>query len=653
MPELETQAGQIFISSKRLSKGFISLFSEKIQETNSEIYFIMEIAPGSQASPGVFDRIAKNIENILKRNFSRENPNNFENSIAQINDYLAKLAAGSEEVTWFGHMNSCVSARQNENLYISTCGKMHAYLFRDKQFSDIADSSPKPNPLKIFENFAAGKIKKKDYLILSTSQLFNYLSIERLQKILGELPINAACQVIVDLVKELADDSISFGTLVLEFNEGPALESEKIMNIAALSGSQSFMQKTKSVLGASANAIRKFIKHTVLLSKEQRMPNINLPKINAALIKEQAKKYTDLQRIKNLPKAKKFFFAAGAVFVILFILNIGVTVYVRNKAQAAKALQQKMTDVQNKIDGANTAYVFKDQGKAVTLTNEAEQELKGIPSNASINSQKGKLQSEIDQLQNLIEHIQNITATKLFSVNSRANALLLANGDLFAADIKAGLFTPFNLKTQSMGQNFTLQIPEMADIGSINGIFIAEDSQGNLYAINPSAQTAVQQKGALTANDSGMAFYGAPTKVYAMDKSQNQIISTPLSGGKDIPYFRSSENLGNALDFAIGGPIYLLTTEGIQKYVGGRQEPFASSGMTFSAGAKIYATTATNFIYVLDPNLKRIIVFDKQGNIIKQYESDQLQNPQNFAIDEQKQSAYILDGQNIWLLKMQ
>ncbi len=654
MNDLETQVGQIFITSKKLSKSFISLFSEKLSETNSEIYFIMEVASnsGMPAPTGAYDKIAKSIENILKRNFRRENPNNFENSIAQINDFLAKTAEQGE-TSWVGHANACVSARHGENLYISTCGKTHAYLFRDNQFSDIADSGAKQNAVKLFENFAAGKIKKKDYLILSTSQLFNYLSIERLEQILGDLPINAACQTIVQLVKELADDTVSFGTLVLEFNEGAALESEQILKIAAFAGQKGPAKKAFSAMARAYSAAKKFAKHTALLSKDQRMPNINLPKINAALIKEQAKKYTDLQRIKNLPKAKKFFLAAMAVFILLFIANIAVTVYSRNKAQAHKALEQKISAIQSKIDGANTAYVFKDQQKAVSLTNEAAQELQQLPKNPAITAQENKLADEVQQLQNLIEHIQTANLSQLFSYNSKANRLILANNEIFAVDTGAEFFTPYNLDAKAAGSGFTVAMPSIKNIAAINGLFIAEDARGKLYEISPVTQTAKQENGALTANDLGMAFYGAPTRAYTMDKPAGQILSVSLSGGRDIPYFKTNMDLGKALDFAIGGPIYLLNSDSVQKFVAGRAEKFQSPGVSFSSGAKIYTAPNANFIYILDPQAKRIMVLDKQGNIIKQYELGQLKNPTDFAVDEPRQAIYILDSSNVWQMKLQ
>lgn len=653
MSELETQVGQIFISSKKLSKSFVSLFSEKISETNSEIYFILEVSSNTQSAWAEYDRIAKNIENILKRNFRKDNPNNFENSLAQVNDYLSKLASEGQ-VTWVGKLNACIAVRKNENLYISTCGKVHAYLFRDKQFSDIADSGEKPNPLKTFENFAIGKIKKKDYLILSTAQLFNYVSIERLQNILGNLPISVACQTIVDLVKELADGSVSFGTLVLEFGDSIELEGENIMKIAGMaSGSKSLPDKLKMAANSAFGAITKFIEHTILLSKEKRIPNINLPKINTELIKEQARQYTDLKKIKDLPKAKKFFLIAGATFILLFIINIAVTVYVRNKTQKDKAINQKISDIQNKINDANTSFVFKDQSKAVDLTNQAKQELDTLPNDPKIADQHNKLSTEIQSLLNLVEHIQNANLTKLFTYNgTQADRLLKINNVLYAINSQGSLFIPYDLNSQTQSNNFTVPVPDIKNINSINGLFVFEDGQGNIYQTDPAKQSTNKQKGHLNGNDAGLNFYGSPTRVYTMDKSSNQIISTLLAGNTTSNYFKAPENLSNALDFSIDGSIYVLTTSGIQKFSTGKPQQFPNQNLTFSNGSKIYTDKNANFIYVLDPASKHIIVLDKQGSLVKQYQSDQFQNLKDFVVDEATQTMYILDGQNIWQMKM-
>src|SRR5438045_2076282 len=128
MPLLETQVGQIYINNKKLSRSFVSLFSEKIAETEAEVLALLEIGLAGPASSAQCEKIARNIASVLRRNFKKANPNSFENAIGQVNDELARQASEGE-ADWVGKMNACIAVRQNENLYIATTGKIHAFLF--------------------------------------------------------------------------------------------------------------------------------------------------------------------------------------------------------------------------------------------------------------------------------------------------------------------------------------------------------------------------------------------------------------------------------------------------------------------------------------------------------------------------------------------
>ena len=648
MPILETQVGQIFINNRKLSKSFISLFSEKIAETGAEIFVLIEAGLSSQAGTPEYEKILKSMLTTLHRNFKKLNQNGFENSIAQINEDLA-ATVGQGQTNWVGKLNACVAVRQNESLSVATTGKIHAYLFRDDQFSDIADAaSAKQNPLKAFENFTLGKIAKKDYLIFTTSQLFNYLSTERLQKILSDLPISAACRTIADLIKELADETVSFGTFVVALGNADDFPAEEsVQYFAAAFETQKTLNRIKNAFKGATT----FAEQTVLAGAKQlqRVKKINLKSDIVAPLREQQKKLASLKNIRELPRAKKFFFSAAAIFAVALLINIIIAVRIHYKNKSAQDLNTKLADIQTKIAAANAAYIYNDQAAASANFNAAQAEFNTLPvGNKSIADQANKISAELAALGNSVEHVQNVAAIQLFSYSSSSiDAMELIGNTLYLVNFQGDLFVPYSLATKQQGQNFTILAPPLANIVNNNGTLIATDKTGGIWQIDLAKGIAAKQTGNVRANSLGLAAYGSPAKLYYLDQSGAAIFNSLLNSG---PSNYMNLSAGKALDLAVDGSIYVLYPDKILKFNSKQSKPFNNS-LGFAANAKIYTDKNLTYVYVLDPGQNRLMALNKaSGGIANQYASSQFQNLKNFVVDQADRIAYILSGQNILVI---
>lgn len=669
MPALETQVGQIYINNKKLSKSFVSLFSEKIMESEAELFALLEIPLLNSASSAESEKISKVISAVLQKNFKRINPNAFENAISQVNEELGKIAAQGQ-TSWVGKMNACLAVRQNENLSVASSGKVHAFLFRNKQFSDIAGNSKDGGALKTFENFVLGKVAKKDLLIFSTSQLFNYVSIERLQKILSEMPILESCQAVANLIKETAEASVSFGTFILEigstkdfaaqnaFAAKQQVQDEKIFAAALQTENNpkaESSQKNSSLdkIKSFGSAAKKLAERAISASKELSVPKINIQNINSQLIKERAKNYTDLKKIKELPRAKKFFLAAAAIFFLLLVINIAVAARMHFVKKANQDITAKLNDIQQKIDDANAAYIYNDQASANKLTTAARDELNAIPlqKNQSITDQENKISIELTALENTAEHIKTLQATELFKYNGGAVNMIRAFGrTIYLINNDGGLFVPYSLNDNSQGAEFSVSTTHLSDIVAVNNVFIARDSSGNVYQINASDKNAVKTSWILPAESTGLAVYGSPAKLYTMDKKSGAIVSasqnSPLSQYLQL-------DLNNALGLAIDGSVYLLEKDGIKKFVSKQEKTFDQNGLNYSSNAIIKTDASLANVYVLDPDKNRLIVLDKKrGDIIAQYTSNQFKKLKDFIVDEKNKVAYILNDQSVLVIHL-
>src|SRR5262249_48839825 len=141
------------------------------------------------------------------------NDNSFETAVAQINEELGKLASMGQTY-WVNKFNCILAVKNGTEFTVATCGKTSAFLLRGNEFTNISTSPEQAHPLKTFDTFASGKIKLNDVLILSNTQLLNFLSMDRLREILSRQNFLAAAQTIIELLKEMAGPEVAFGTIL-------------------------------------------------------------------------------------------------------------------------------------------------------------------------------------------------------------------------------------------------------------------------------------------------------------------------------------------------------------------------------------------------------------------------------------------------------
>lgn len=104
---------------------------------------------------------------------------------------------------------------------------------------------------------------------------------------------------------------------------------------------------------------------------------------------------------------------------------------------------------------------------------------------------------------------------------------------------------------------------------------------------------------------------------------------------------------------AIDGSIYLLNSDGlIDKFRTGRKVlEFLTESPSdlISDSAEIYIKPEFEYIYVIDSNKNRIVLFDKiSGKLVRQYISDKFNDLKNIIIDREEKKIYILNGDRVF-----
>jgi len=651
MNELETRVGKISFSSKKLSKSYVSVVSEKLPENGAELFAIIELP--NKVDGGVwqdYEKIQKIITSALRSNFRNANPNSFENCLAQINSGLAEEAAEGA-ASWLVKINALVSVRYLNDFYISTVGKIHAYLFRNKQFSNIADSPSKTNPAKLFENFVIGKLTKNDTVILTTSTLIDYVSMDRLQQELSEPEaLEESTQLIADLIEESAGKDLSLGTLFLGIGLGEKLSPEKEISrfeSSSLDKSKRILQ----VIGTGAkNTLQGTSKYIVSFASGtfNRIKNAD---IKPSTIKDKTAEIMSPEKFRALSKTKKFFLSMAALFFVLLVTDIVIGIRVGSTQKKQKAIDTTFSDITNYISQANDAQVYGDSEKSRTLLSTAQKEMSSLSSSTIASTQGQQVEKQLTQLEDAVNKINRVSPTQLINFGMNVDRIIRINNIIYAVNYKGSAIASYDTNSKKLTSSKAMSTSEIvAASSSGTGMILIEDKNGVLFLYDPTKQTLQQQKATLPAGTVGLStFFTSPIKAYTVNPNTNGgIISGFINNTK---LSTTAGNFSGAMDIATDGTgEYILLNNNILKFASGQSRPFTISGFTFSQGSKIFLGTAN--CYIADLSGAKIISTDKSGNLVAQYAPGAISQINDLTVNEQQKTAYFISGSILYSFGM-
>ena len=101
---------------------------------------------------------------------------------------------------------------------------------------------------------------------------------------------------------------------------------------------------------------------------------------------------------------------------------------------------------------------------------------------------------------------------------------------------------------------------------------------------------------------------------------------------------------------AVDGSIWLLADKFIEEYYLGQlsQTILPDLFPEVKNLTKIFTSPSHSYLYVLEPANKRLIVFDKSGKIISQYQSEKFNNLLDFSVSQDKKTIYLLNNLKIY-----
>ncbi len=674
MDTLETNVAKIQIGNSKQTNTYVTTIAERTPHEDSELFAIVALPLLNPAAADDCERIATGIIATLRRAYKRSNnESTFEVALGEINDEIGKLASLGQS-NWTGKISAVIAARQGKTFSAAATGKTSAILMRGGDLNEITEVNHPKHPLKTFEAFSAGRIKVGDVLILTTAELFNHVSIDRVKNILSQNTLEIAAQELVRIIEDTAGPEVAFATLLLQETEPMTPLAGEQLNLSDYSSStpsakllSSAGAKLKGTLSKeSAQKLWGSIKATA----QNRGTSLNVKNLSGKAlsqgtaglqrIREQAKQYRNIDfrspfiAFKNFSRPKQFFTISVMVLTVAVLVNVFVARNRKHTADTMAAFASKTAAVQKLLNDAESKLVFKDELGAGTLAQNAKVQLENLETATEAQAkQKAELLTVADQVIRQANKIETPSVSQVATLSSAEHLLVLGNQlatatnkVVVAYNTTTGLIKDGELKTQT----------DIVDAVAIsNSLAVAFDGQGlNVWDTSKGTNTTpFFQNVPKPSNFTSLVFYPTNSRVYTVDRGTNQILNyVATSSGLSKPTVSVTDaKLAEAQDLAIDGSVYVLTKSDVKKFTAGKVATFLFPALPepFSGTGKIFTDGKATKVYILDAD-GRIIITEKTGKLVRILQADELKGANDFFVDEAAKVVYVL--RNGSLLKL-
>ncbi|MCH8741918.1 hypothetical protein IH779_03385 [Patescibacteria group bacterium] len=614
-------------------------------------------------------------------------------SLRKANEFLSDESQKGN-INWLGNLSFVALSIKDSTFNFATVGNLKTFLLREGEIFDIGKNLEfqeiEPYPLKIFGNTVSGKLAPEDRIIVLSKDIFEFFSdqnlideIAKLEKIeekklknllknkenlLGET--SGIC-LLIDLKKELKPQTMQKKERGLGLSPTERHIFEKIIPFSfsgvfskrpRLKFTKHFFKIKFPVLKlprlslARISKIPKLPKLKLELFKKilPRFEKISIPKIRIGSVEKTARTFKISERLKkNLI----------IISVLILILLLGNFVFSLQKEKEIKNAQAFLKVLKSEMLLAEGALILDDEKKASNLYQQTWQKiLPQIKVGGALEKEFSELKEEIEGKLFSLNKLEKISGPETFF---NFEGLKFIPQKMIIAGQKLYFFVPtstsiYQISIEEKTGNFIETGNKMslaAPIGNTKTLFYSRPNTLSFFQDTNSLQffALKQVNPDFYFND----FSTYKSNLYFLDSKKGEIIRYLLREGEgelsgDSWLSSNQKRPIEAVSMSIDGSIWILNNENtVDRFHSGQYQEslvldFFPHPKEFS---KILTSPTLPYLYLLEPIQNRIVVLDKTGRIIKQFQSEKFDNLKDFAISEDGKTIYLLNGLKVYQVK--
>ncbi len=694
------------------------LFTTIFQETNDKLgYFLIGFT--SELKENISSKISSLLYNCANFYFTHESgllppEKNFEETIKFFNKSFQEQI--SEHYHYSKKINITLALLINSNLHFANYGNNLLLLITPKKTIDLikklaADLTVSGD--KLLAQIFSGDIAKYHRLALTNRELASCLPREELDKIFSLPPLaNIENQITLKLEQLNKKNKTTFAGTIIETKPStlPTLKlTPKTPPDQSINKLIATANKTKKLLQPKifpdTTKLKSLLNKLKPKSqKKRRLPYSTSPtkfiKLNLETIKNipfyikkvKRVKYllkqtitnlktllTNLRyhwrrlihKFKQLPKISKILLIISTILVVALTTSITSLHIKKRESMTINYYQQITAQIKELHDKVEAAIIYGDNKSARYYLNQSLNLIHSLPTNSKEREQtKQNLLNKYRELSRRINKVVKVNSPLLFldlnnfNQQMKLNYLTSAKSHLITLGKKH--FLDINVGSKEISEQITTDIANnqpllMADT---DGQIIILTQNGSLYKYDiPTASTLKLETNLDTKETNIIDLASYNRRLYLLDANNKQIWRLLPQGnnfGPPRPWLKEEINKQvNWRSFAIDGSIYILADGQVKQYIQGKKTDFTIEEIEPNLVNATIIKTNTNipYLYILDPNNKRLVIFDKKGKLVKQYISPIFDNLKDFTViykaEKNKSHVYLLNGNKIYLIAIE
>ncbi|MBL7142057.1 MAG: hypothetical protein ISS83_00075 [Candidatus Pacebacteria bacterium] len=640
------------------------------------------------------DNLAKKIKEKYYKAVSGSQEKSLKDTLKTANEHLEKIAKAGD-VSWLGNLSFAVVSLKDYDLNFTKVGDFKTFLLRKNNIVDIDQKirfdDIEPYPLKIFGNIVSGKLAENDIIVILSKEMADaFLKENLLSKIAAIFPFSQRkLKEALNEKKEQLTKTSGLCLLIALTKQTSSKEKEmmagkKSFKMFSLVKEVSVLFSRFASIGNSAKEVfnrRAFIRKSegkeeiylfaplLKLVKKAKLPKPSF-RIKIPFRKPQIK----IAKLKlSLPKIKVPNFSKKIILILALIafLALGFFIFQNEEENDIQEYQKQLNQIQEKIHQAESYLIIADfnpQAKenANNIYKEIWDELSSLE-NISLNLPK-TVASQVQVLRNTVSEdlsklnnfVQIPKPEEVFKFEAKTfipQKMISFNNEIYCfSSLSKNI-----LKINQENKDEILQINEKIKSATLLSDSILFFSKPNklINLKNSQFSEAIFLKE--PSNDFDFnALSSFRSSLYFLETKSNSIIRYPFS--QDLswgnPEAWISPETKTAVEFksiAVDGSVWILTKENtIERYYNGKlQETINIQTFPFVKNlSKIFTSNQLQYLYILEPEQKRIIILNKSGQTIRQYQSDKFDNLLDFSISQDGKTIWLLNGLTLYKLNL-
>jgi|GEM_PF-2018569 len=650
---------------------------------------------------------SQNLIDLIKNDFYNplrtvvETEKDFENSLEKINDWLQQEKSDQPEIfeQALSGFDIDIIVIKDDNVYFSQTGEIVTNLIQDNNLIDLAEDKNKSGK---FLNIVSGKLDDDCLLFFSTKNIFDYFSQEKIVQIFS-LPVS---KIENELKASLAEeiDKITLACLIVsnqdEIQEKSSSKQKenREKEDKEQAGEQEEQKESepepekKSKKRPEKTSEKKLTGKTEERTMSEQKTENRTEKEKTSLMDMKSSKNEKIRKLKHNPPelpimkttrlnySRKTMLIISLILALLFVQSIILLARQQKKNHLAQQYAQNLEELKNKEDELSLSSVYQDQEKTKNLLNEIEIILDQLPQKTEEEKENYSFfYDKYIQQMNKLYHLTSLDdLTPLIDLSEkykdvRIGGMTNIGNDFYIFDSNNNYIYLFNIETEKL----ELVNQVSANVGRLEKIsvmdndnLIAIDQNQNMAAFNTIDKKLLplklsQEK--VSQNIQDFCLYGQ--RLYTLEPSENQIYKhqKTIDGfGPGQAWIQEESNVTDGLAFAIDGSIYVLGRTGrMSKFYQGKKAEFNLDEIQPSLSLlnpnitsevekiKLFTSDELNYLYLLDGPSKRLIILDKQGNLIKQFTSPLFEDLKDFIVSRKENRVWVLAGTKIFEIQIQ